>query len=506
MSGWGRHLGVQACAFVALGMMASSSARAGGFEVPDNGAQCVGRGTAFTAKADDLTALQHNPGALIQSKQSKGLYSHNVVHAPQTFTRQATQMPTGKLPAGVNPTATVENQTPWFALGGMAVGSHDFGLENWNFAVGVYGPSSSGHQEWPVSGGQRWMLTKLDALMVFYSAAAAYGVPGKYGIGVTGQVVHQPKTSLTLVVDGDNGTELAPYYKGAEVESTLNLSAPPTLSALVGGWWRPVEFLELGVSARPFPVHLNGTGTIELKDTPTGAQFTPNQLAVCTNPGATAANCVAGTAALQLTIPSNVHVGVRYRGVDHLTLAQATTPSDVERWDVELDFVWEGWSAMDSLHADLEGKIQLFAKADAQDVTIAKHWKDTLSLRLGGSYNLPNLPIGLMAGTFVETGAVPHNYENLDFASYDRLGVSGGVRGRAGPFDLTLAYSHIFQESRTVDEKYGKVFQQRPVAPCPEGCDPDGPGPGKGYDGVPANAGKFTSSFDIISASAALRF
>ena len=479
----------------------AQNAYAGGFEVPDNGAQSVGRGNAFTAKADDLTALAHNPGALIKSKGANILYSHNFIHAPQSFTRQATSMPYDKIPMDKfsgqtpDPLATVSNQTPWSVVNGMLIGSYDFGLENWVFAAGVYGPSAAGHQEWPVNGGQRWMLTKMDALMLFYSFAAAYGVEDKFGIGVTAQIVHQPSTTLSLVVDGDNGAALAPYYKGAEIESTLKLSAPPSFSAIVGGWWRPVENIEVGVSGRVIPVNLNGAGDFTIADTPTGAQFTDAQLKV-----------LGSSAALQLVLPATAHVGIRYRGLDKrgmVDLSEGATPGaapskPVERWDIELDFAYEAWSMLKDFNVQLQGQIQLFAKADAQDVTVAKRWKDTYSLRLGGSYNLPNLPIGFMAGSFVETGAVPANYENLDFPSYNRLGVNGGVKVKAGPVDITAAYSHVFQETRTVDEASAKVFQQRPVAPCPTGCN--------GFDGVPSNAGVFTSSFDIISASAAIKF
>jgi hypothetical protein len=47
------------------------------------------------------------------------------------------------------------------------------------------------------------------------------------------------------------------------------------------------------------------------------------------------------------------------------------------------------------------------------------------------------------------------------------------------------------------------VYQQRPVAQCPQDC----PGPnGVHYDGVPANAGTFVSSYDVLSASVQVGF
>jgi len=469
---------VQIALIAAHGVLFSATATAGGFEIPDNGAQSVSRASAFTVKADDLTALAHNPGGLMRGKGLRVLYSHNVVHAPAKFTRAPTSLAHGDNPAGTDPNATVENQTPWFGLGGMFVAAHDFGLENWCFAVGFYGPSAAGHQEWPISGGQRYMLTKLDVIMVYGSAAIAYGVRDRFGLGLTLQVAYQPKTELTLVIDGQTGSDLSPYYASNDVEATIKLNAKPTLTAIAGGWLRLSDNWELGASGRILPIRMDGTGDIALQKTPTGAQFTPSQLAV-----------TGSAARLQLILPPTAKIGLRYRGME----------GSVERFDVEVNFVYEAWSMLKDYKVELDGKINLFAAVEAPDVTIAKRWKDTLSLRLGGTYNLAAMPLSLSAGAYYETGAVPNNYTNVDFMSFDRFGVGGGVRfAVASDVDVTLAYNHIFQADRTVTEEFGKVLQQRPISPCPQGCD--------GYDGVVANAGKFESSFDIISASAQIHF
>ena len=50
-----------------LAILASGpGAWAGGMEMPDNGTRALARGGAFTALADDLSAIAHNPGALIK--------------------------------------------------------------------------------------------------------------------------------------------------------------------------------------------------------------------------------------------------------------------------------------------------------------------------------------------------------------------------------------------------------------------------------------------------------
>lgn len=468
-------------------------ALAGGFEVGVNGSRAVARGGAFTARADDLTAIEHNPAGLVKLRGTHVLLSHNTVHAPMKFTRAPSQI-AGSSTATVKSTgATVnaldpqENQTPWFALGGQLVAASDFGLKDWTFAVGVYGPSGSGHQEWSVNGGQRYMLTALDVLLVYYSLAAAWGKQDHYGFGATLQLAHQPRTNLSLVLDGTTGdstkSDLAPFYSTTDVESTISLAAPPAPTAILGAWWRPIPSIELAASGRVAAVQLHGKGDISLRNTPTGAAFTQDKLAV---PGE--------SARLDLVIPPTAKLGARYRHLD----------GDQERFDVELDLVYEAWSMLEQYDVRLTGQIKLFADKKAPEhVIIAKAWRDTVAARLGGTYRVKDTPLSISAGTYVENGATPNNYSHIDFASFNRLGLSGGVHADVGPAQLSLAYMHVFQETRTVSETYGKVYQQRPVAQCPQDC----PGPdGVHYDGVPANAGTFVSSYDILSASVQVGF
>ena len=49
----------------------SASAQAGGFELPDNGAQALGRGATFVAKADDTTAMYYNPAGLARQRGTR---------------------------------------------------------------------------------------------------------------------------------------------------------------------------------------------------------------------------------------------------------------------------------------------------------------------------------------------------------------------------------------------------------------------------------------------------
>lgn len=190
-------------------------------------------------------------------------------------------------------------------------------------------------------------------------------------------------------------------------------------------------------------------------------------------------------AKLELTLPMTLRGGIRY-----------IHEEEGRFWfDIEADVFWESWSSIDAYNVELEGTIN---GLNVTDLSIPKAWKDTVSVRVGGDINVIDQHLQLRAGGFWENGAVPDNYSHVDFASFDRFGVGGGLTGSYGGVSLSVGYLHVFQEDREVSETFGKTVQQRPIAPCPDGC--------KGLSGVIANAGKFSTSFDILSIGLDLHF
>jgi long-subunit fatty acid transport protein len=458
-----------------LVLSAATEVQAGGMEIPDNGTRAVSRGGAFVVRADDLTALAHNPGGLSRFKGTGIHLNNNMVLSTIRFTRAPTSLPdTTPSNYDFDPLATVENQEPFFPLGPMAIFATDFGFEDVTFAFGAYGPSASGTSDYPVSGGQRYMLTRMETLLLYLSLAVAWGKEDHYGIGITLQHAIAPKLKMQMVVDGSPFGALSPYYSGNDVEALVELSDLFAFSALVGAWWRIIPSLEVALSGRIIPVILNATGTIQLGNIPGQTQFAPDRLEI-----------TGSSARLRLVLPPTLRTGIRYRYLC----------DDYELWDIELDLVYEMWSLMDAYHVQTEGEINLFAQAEAPDVVIEKRWRDTVSVRLGGTFNvLPDF-LSVSAGGYYETGAIPNNYEGIDFLSFDRFGLGTGLTFTLGSVQLNVAYSHVFQMDREVSEDYGKFYQIRPLDPCPEACDFGG-----GWAGVVANAGKFESSYDIFSA------
>jgi len=469
------------CATLAL---LPPSALAGGMEYPGNGARATARGGAFAARADDLSALAHNPGGIAKLKGNHFFYSHTLDWLNLSYTRQQKNFaPTEKDATFGDPFETVSNEEKLFPLGVMIGASSDFGSENWTFAAGVYGPSAHGKLKFPVEGGQRYMLTEMESLLVYYTLAAAYSDGDNYGIGATFQWVDMPLTKMSLVVDGTSGDTLSPYYSQPDVLSTLDLKDRMSFTGGLGAWWKMTPKWEIAASVRA-PVTIESKGDITLRNIPGHTDF-PQENLDLTN----------SSAAMDIPLPLIARGGLRYISYE----------GGEESFDVELNVVYEGWHVMDQYALDLEGQVNLYAATEVPDVTIGKKWRDTVSVRLGGTSKVGD-GLAVSWGGYVENGAVPENYAHLDFPSFNRLGLGGGFHWEVGDITLNVAYNHIFQQDQNVDEDYAKVFQERPVAPCDPSSSEASCGGQPGLSGIPANAGTYTSSLDVLSLSAQAKF
>jgi len=464
---------------------------AGGFEIPGWGSRAMSRGAAFSVLADDLTAVQYNPGGLTRQSGTQILINHNTMWMPASFTRTISNIDDtlGVKPDGnPDPLAPASNQKEVFALGGALMLASDFGLEDWNFALSVSGPNSFGGRSFPVQGGQRYMLTETELLLIYYGASIAYGKKDSFGIGLTAAYVDVPLAKFSMVVDGTPNADAAPtpYYNDYDMENTLDLTDHASWTLIVGGWWRIIPELEVGLSGRVVPINLNLKGDVKLREI-TGQPITAVDKITPENI----------QAQLDMVMPPTLNTGLRYRHLSH----------DREVFDIEVNYVYEAWSMLKAYDVSVTGIVHIDPLLDVPNfsekvsaVTIDKRWKDTHSVRLGGTWNAIEDTLSVSMGGFWESAAVPLNYSNLDFLSFQRFGVGGGFRYSFYGVDLNVAYMFVHQEDRTVDENYGKVFQVRPLKPCsaPENCGE--------LTGVPANAGKFESAYHQLNVSMALHF
>jgi hypothetical protein len=246
------------------------------------------------------------------------------------------------------------------------------------------------------------------------------------------------------------------------------------------------------------------------------------------------------SASLTVPQPWQMALGVRYadrivpRADDPDQVSQLSRrvedPMANERFDIELGVVYERNSRVDEYNVamgncvaptatsrgtytstDLGGGVTTdncgaggtyvieadnnFSATLPPTLVIPHNWKDSLSIRLGGDYNIMPGLAALRLGVSFETKGIEDGFEQLDFLPFMRLGVHAGLTMRLGMFDVSLAYAYIHQFDTTVslddaglkqinaDERLAELAGETPAF-----------GPG-----TVINGGRFSSRFNVVS-------
>lgn len=227
-------------------LLLASSARAGGLEYPDNGSEGMGRGAAFTAKADDGTALIYNVAGFARQRGTRLTVGSNIALHSATFQR-----------SGVYPDSPSDPLTPWggepFPLVKSTgsplpvphlVLSSDLGSDRFTAAAGVYAPSVMGGRVFPLGvdgkpSPARYDATKSGGLIAYPSLAAAYRVSEWLDIGAA---VHLVVANLeaTSMSSADLAKAICPNqeYQPCDTRQTISTKGT-TVAFSVGGLVRP---------------------------------------------------------------------------------------------------------------------------------------------------------------------------------------------------------------------------------------------------------------------------
>jgi len=461
-------------------LLIAATSRAGGLEVPDLGTRALGRGTAFAARADDLSAFYYNPAGL--SKQhdidvllgvslirqsvdyrrygSGGCWVDEVggVFVPECETTQEImavaeeypgsvlitdpsldhgELPDADYPYG-RPFGSVSSSKSLGALPMIVVGWGDIGhVKGLAAAVGLLTPSSFGAPSYSDTGAQRYALTEANLLIVYPGAGLAYS-PNRYfrigavflsGIGVfeQSQAIRPMPIPRDVFFNGD---------LGGDALLTVNATDPFIPTGIVGVMSQPLDWLELGVSAK-LPAFIEAEGKVSYR-----APTTDMPESHLVRDGVT----------LRQMFPLVLRAGARFVH---------------RRFDIETDFVWENWSALDAFEVDMDASLydETTGEIEMPDAEVPKNFRDAFSARLGSDVEVWPEHLAVRAGGFYQSSAYPENNEtfNIDFPYGEQFGVSAGltwhVRIRGFNWlDVHAGYEHVFQPD--VEVKRGIVQQQ----------------------------------------------
>jgi long-subunit fatty acid transport protein len=166
-------------------------------------------------------------------------------------------------------------------------------------------------------------------------------------------------------------------------------------------------------------------------------------------------------------LPVTVRAGARY--------VQQTGAR--EAFDIELDVVYERWSRVQQIHVathGLEASYSGGAPLPIPDINLNKHWKDTLTVALGGDFNLIPETFTVRGGVAYDTAVAEPAYTSVDFASGAQLGFGLGASARLGGLQLSAGLEYRVMQTVNVSEQAGRVFQQTPNGTCqPPYTDPN---------------------------------
>ncbi len=419
----------------------------GGFEFPDNGSEALGRGGAFTAKADNGTALEYNTAGLAAQGGTRLLLDANLTFHSYSFQRSgsypAEDVPSGEMGSGVAglPFPSVSNKSgPQFApFLGI---STDFGkLDRWTFAIGIFAPPSYGMRNFGStvqSGGMslpapsRYDLVQTNLLIVLPTVAAAVRVTRwlDIGLGLHLVVGHFNLTADTFS-DLGPGVCFSKEFPGCDAATHI-ITTGTTATASLGLMLHPTRAFDIGLNVFG-RANINSTGKIS----------TPGPAAKLLDPNHMFNDCEHGyncDASFHTALPWELRLGLRYKFLK----------SGFEQGDIELDGVYQAWK-------DAEGNgdtlsVPQLAFFSNINTTIVHHYQDTVSVRLGGAYNL-KLPKGVLTfriGGFYDSAATKAKDTRLDFDTLDKWGGTLGLGFLIRGISINVAYAYIYSPVRIV--------------------------------------------------------
>lgn len=439
MSTSDRFCGLRGLAISLALTLASASAFAAGIEHPDIGTIAIGRGGAYAAAPTDGLAMQYNPA---------GFAAQHGLHLTLDANLAWQQLSFAPATGG----DTVSNSAGPFLVG-APIASYGFGrvgpLSALTVALGFTTPSAIGKETYPGThrpvpplpteqDPQRYALMSSDFFIIYYSAAIAASYHDWLSAGVTFQLVHgTAKFSQAVWSGGAAGTD--PTNDSiANVDVTSGWI--PTAVFGVSVRPPPIPKLALGLSYRPrFDFNAHGTLTTEL---PTGPLTSVAQVSVTGN-----------STDFFLRFPDVIRFGAQYQINSRLL--------------VEADLVGELWSELQTIEirpVDIHIKSISFNTDRAlPNIIFPKDYQDSLSVRLGGDYDLLPGRLTVRAGYLHETSAIPLKSVSVDFGNWTRDVVSVGATVKIWRgINASVAYAHHFIADQNVTDSNVKQV----VTPC----------------------------------------
>lgn len=384
------------------------AAASGAFNIFGTDAEALGKANAFTAEADNASAVHFNPAGTTQLEGTHASFGVTLLKPLVTHTDSS----------GVE---TQMREKKFFVPGLFVVS--DFGMDQFRFGFGVKSNFGSG-TEWATDSFSRYVATKSELENIDYLVTGAYQVNDRVSIGLGLDLVRS-KISLNKNVNQVNGPDGQVQVKGTDVGFGYNVS---TLIRLNDQHKVGIVYNSSVGLTHDGDVHLTGLNNAN-----------PNFLQTVF--GGTSFST---TAVGKLELPQS------------LTLGYTFEPN--EDWLVNFDATWMDWSSIHRLdfeYPDVTNATQLQV-LNSSDSPL--DWGSTVSFGVGVEYACSE-STRVRAGYGYNPTPIPQNNFNTFLPDADSHNLSAGV-GIELTDNLTvdMAYMAIIFEDRTVDNTVGNAF------------------------------------------------
>ncbi len=377
------------------GLLLSTLAQAGGYQVSLQDQRQIGMGHTGTAMPFGGGTVFFNPGAMSHLDRNDISVGVSLINSRVAFRGTETSTRTARTD---NPVGT-----PFYLYG--VYGAPESKLK---FGLGVYTPFGSSVQ-WEEGWTGRYALDQISLQAIFIQPTVSYRL-GPLGIGA----------GLTIATGGVNLQRSLPvaFSDGREGSVELDGGANPGFGVNAGIYFEPIRAFSLGLTYR---------SRIDLTVEDGDATFEV--------PATAAANFQATTFSATLPLIAVTTLGVAVRPNDRLTIA-----ADVQ---------YNHWSAYEELRLDFNAPV---AGADAS--VSPRNYNDAITYRLGLEY-MPTNALSLRIGGYFDESPVDVGYLTPETPDIDRIGLSAGA-GFSIAERLRIDASFLFittgQRTQTIDD------------------------------------------------------
>ena len=362
---------------------------AGGFQINEHGAKAMGLGGAFTAVANDASAIYWNSAGMTQLSGTNFLLGSALIAPSSSF-------------RGVSPAVDISRMKSQAFFPSHLFITHSF-TKTFSAGIGLTTPFGLG-THWKDGWVGRYLALETELTTFWVPITFAYSPVENFSIGA-GFIYSFADVFIT------RNNSQAPFAGDAKVE--LDGSDKFAYGYTFSLMYKPIKEFSIGASFRSeVEYEFEGTAAV------TGAEQLQE---IGAFPG--------GDVTAKLTTPMNIVGGLAYQVVPQLRLSA--------------DFQWIGWSSYDSLNVN-------FIDPEMEDSKSARLYKDTYIIRFGAQYDLSD-QFSLLGGIYFDKMPVDPEYVSPSLPDSDRLGLSIGANAKIlDNFGISGSYLFIRAKELTV--------------------------------------------------------